>query len=152
VAAVGHVKGQLRVAIDSRHPQLIGPTETVRHVVRLRLYRPGFETIELTPQDQVEVVAWKQASDLAAEAKAVDDLLHTDSRRVFLSNEDKPPSVCIEHILPGSASEGHRKALLFAASEYERLAGLAKDEQQKHLLERSAQVRALATSSDAPKP
>src|SRR5438128_2684143 len=60
ISATGHVKSQVRLTVDSRRRPLIGFPETVRHTVELRLYRPGFETVRLGPNDETEVVVWKQ--------------------------------------------------------------------------------------------
>jgi hypothetical protein len=82
------------------------------HSVAVRLYRPGYELIEVKPGENVDKADWKAAPDLASQEKALDDLfchVGRDGDSHFL-------------LAPGSASATHKQALYFGAAEYERLA------------------------------
>jgi hypothetical protein len=87
------------------------------HSVAVRLYRPGYDTIELRP-GQPRELRWVEATDLAAREKAVDDLLGVSPLEL-----EQPASEQQQRRLDrGAKSLAHRDALLFAAREYERLA------------------------------
>ncbi len=88
------------------------------HSVAIRLYRPGFETIELKPSDAARTLKWEEAAGLAAQEKAVDDLLGLSP----LDMGGPPSEVQQRRLEPGTKSVAHREALRFAAKEYERLA------------------------------
>ena len=87
--------------------------------VAVRLYRPGYELVEIGPWERTDRVEWKPAPDLSAQETAIDHLFggrRGGPRRPFARYgcwQDK-----------GSASAAHRGALLFGADEYERLAML----------------------------
>jgi hypothetical protein len=104
------------------------PTLTT-HSVAVRLYRRGFETTELRPGQEEHDIVWKQTADLAAEEKAVDDLLGVSP--LESTSPLKPVRAYGVHSPPalelGTKSSGHRIALLFAASEYEWLAHQASE-------------------------
>jgi hypothetical protein len=98
------------------------PTLTT-HSVAVRLYRRGFETTELRPGAGVPD-DWNEAADLAAQEKAVDDLLGVSPLKstsplklVKGTGAHSPPALEL-----GTKSPGHQQALLFAAGEYEWLA------------------------------
>ncbi len=93
------------------------------HWTKIRLYRRGYQMIELSEDRKEARVEWKPAVGVLAQEKAVDDLLWPpadvrvpDSRK---REKDKlwPGSL----VGPGSLSSRHREALLFIAGEYERL-------------------------------
>ena len=71
--------------------------------ISVRLYRPGYEIVELKSWALFHEIQWKPAETIEAQSKAIDDL------------------VAGELELGGVAKE-HREALLFAAKEYKRLA------------------------------
>jgi hypothetical protein len=75
--------------------------------VALRLYRPGYELTEVKSWQLTNRVAWKPATEIATQEAALDALLP------------------IARLEGGSKTEAHREALLFGASEYERLAAAA---------------------------
>ena len=121
------------------------------HGIGLRFYRPGYETIAVKPGESVAELQWKEAPDLSAQVKAIDDLMNgprfTSSTRVTVR----------QVLEPGTKSASHKEVLLFAAGEYERLAAdLAPsyaDERGLHaqLLSSANRLRALAegkTDSD----
>jgi hypothetical protein len=100
------------------------PTLTT-HSVAVRLYRRGYETVELRP-DQKVPDDWKEATDLEAQEKAIDALLGVSplastSPLKPLAGTGKRSAPALEL---GTISSGHHKALLFAAGEYEWLAQL----------------------------
>src|SRR5207245_10631050 len=86
------------------------------HAVAVRLYRPGFETIELKAGQDPREMQWHDAPDLAAQEKAIDDLLGANPLETgkSLSKEVQ------RWLEPGSKSTAHRDALLYASREYER--------------------------------
>src|SRR5437773_525230 len=78
----GEVPSQTRVAFDSGwYWNLIAISYQVHthRTICVRLYRPGYRTVELTPGDKPEKVVWREARELVAQEKAVDDLLATNS-------------------------------------------------------------------------
>jgi hypothetical protein len=90
------------------------------HSMALRLYRPGYELVEVKSWERVSRVAWKLAQDLEAQEKTLDALLP------------------IRRLYPGSESDAHKEALLFGAVEYERLAATARSEDQRDRLAKKA--------------
>jgi hypothetical protein len=89
------------------------------HSIAVRLYRRGYETIELKPGQPASALQWQEATSLAAQEKAVDDLLGVSP----LERIDAKSSQQQRRLESGTKSAAHREALLFAAREYERLAG-----------------------------
>jgi hypothetical protein len=113
------------------------------HSVAVRLYRPGYETIELKPGESPRDLRWTEATDLAAREKAVDDLLGVSplEQGKTLSAEQQ------RRLQPGTKSAAHRESLLFAAREYERLARGAADaepELRGRLVDKAERLKALA--------
>ena len=102
------------------------------HSVAIRLYRPGYEVVEVKTWERVNRVVWKVALDLEAQEKAVDTLL---------------PFGCLEL---GSKSPAHRDALFFGAAEYERLAANEplKDHRTR-LTKKADHLRKLANAKEA---
>jgi hypothetical protein len=97
----------------------------------VRVYRPGWETVEIRSWQLQGRRAWKEAPDPGSQEKAVDDLVSTwetdcqgySYRKEKLKGVPRPPDATLFRCLaPGSASKAHRAALRFAASEYDRLA------------------------------
>lgn len=74
------------------------------HSVALRLYRPGYELVEVRSWERGDQIEWRAAPGLRAQEIALDSLF---------------PIGSLER---GSESRAHRKALIFGACEYERLA------------------------------
>jgi hypothetical protein len=88
------------------------------HSIAVRLYRRGYETIELRPGQAPRELRWVEAVDVAAQEKAVDDLLGISP----LESERPLSETQQRRLEPGTTSPAHRDALTFAAREYERLA------------------------------
>ncbi len=93
------------------------------HSIALRLYRPGFELVEIKSWERVKRVYWKTAPDLDTQEKVLDVLL---------------PLGLLEG---GSTGAAHRESLLFGASEYDRLAAVASSDQQTRLKEKATKLR-----------
>jgi hypothetical protein len=91
-------------------------SSSTEHGVTLRFYRRGYDTIACKPGEGMHELDWKPAADLEAQIKAVDDLMRGPAPA-------KSQNITAKHVLePGTKSAGHREALLFGATEYERLA------------------------------
>jgi hypothetical protein len=84
--------------------------------VHVRLYRPGFTTIEIGPdRSRKEPLVWAPATDDQARAEALDRLIGVEKNS-------------LRHLEPGSVSTAHEAFLRFAANEYEALARSIKEE------------------------
>jgi hypothetical protein len=126
------------------------PTLTT-HAVLVRLYRRGYETIELRPGQNEADLVWHPATEVAALETAVDNLLGVSP---LLATSPLDPVKTTGHRSPpalelGTVSSGHREALLFAAGEYEWLAeqlGPAGEHQAIHrrLVEKASRLKDLA--------
>jgi hypothetical protein len=103
-----------------------------RHTVLVRLYRPGCQTVEVAAWALPKGVQWNGVADLAGQEKAVDDLVSLGTPDfwgdILKEENDKHSSLVFRRLGNGSDSPEHREALLFAASEYERLAKTAPDD------------------------
>jgi hypothetical protein len=124
----GYVPAQTKVALDYSwiwNCVWIYSGQT-HHSVKVRLYRPGWQTVEIRSGEKSGRVVWRKAEDLEAQEKAVDDLLSTwETDWRFSHDTEQPPRESTDvfcHVAPGSASAAHRQVLQFAASEYDRLA------------------------------
>jgi hypothetical protein len=124
------------------------------HTLLVRLYRPGWQTIEINSWESTRQVVWKPAIDLASQEKAVDDVVstwETDREAIFgrdAGNDPKSNLAC-RSLAPGSSSAEHREALRFLAAEYERLAKLAlgdqaREEIRNRLSNKADHLRALS--------
>ncbi|MBI3864080.1 MAG: hypothetical protein HY290_19530 [Planctomycetia bacterium] len=71
------------------------------HTMAVRLYRPGFELVEIKSWESGREVAWTSAADLAAQEKALDNLF--------------------DQLDPDCKLRTHTECLEFGASEFERL-------------------------------
>jgi hypothetical protein len=159
----GVVPSQLEVAPAAGiwNPFGIGDVkehERSTYTLVIRLYKPGCQTLEVASWDSAKSLQWLPARDLAAQEKAIDDLLADPAApyspettntlgigRVsgmqidwWQMKDQKSPQLGLQS---GSASIEHRKALTFASTEYQRLANgpLAAGEQMKAARERLQQ-------------
>ena len=108
--------------------------------VALRLYRPGYELVEVKSWEPTNRVDWKPAADLLAQEEAVDRLF--GGKR---DGDEREAGRVFRAPVAGSVSATHREALLFGMGEYERLAQLAgSTEQGKGLVAKAKAMRALA--------
>lgn len=130
----GSVPPQARASLD--HGIAVwGPlsyTAGEAHTTRVRLYRPGYRTVEITSWALRNDVKWEKAADWSAQEQAVDDLLRCPS---VLGKHTKPAAV------PEAASG---ETLLFAAAEYERVSGLARESEAARLREKARTLREAA--------
>jgi hypothetical protein len=93
------------------------------HWTQVRLYRRGYQLIEVMPDKRPARMEWKPAIGVAAQEKAVDNLLWPPANERFPHSlqRDKDNTWPGSLVSPGSLASKHREALLFAAEEYERL-------------------------------
>jgi hypothetical protein len=102
------------------------------HTIAVRLYRPGYETVEVNSWDAPGKVIWKPALTTAAQEMALDDLFD-------LGVEAKKAAFLLHRQLEaGAKSAAHREALRFGAAEYAHLAGtvVGQDPTQRALRDR----------------
>jgi hypothetical protein len=130
--------------------------QQMSHTVLVRVYRPGFRTVELAPGQSDGTVAWEVAPDLVAQEQAIDALVSTrdtDSQAIdghpvsFLIGDERRAAMAFldpaffRSLAPGSTAPGHREALLFAAGEYEHLSRAAEGEQRTRLRNKARSLR-----------
>jgi hypothetical protein len=135
------------------------------HSTLLRLYRPGYQLVEVKSFEFPPNINWIAAPDLLAQEKAVDALLSVPSieapRYEFSYGRDGisdhsawPKEERNPALRSGAVSAKHKEALLFAASEYDRLALLAPTESEQdrrvraRLLSKADSLRALAGNDE----
>jgi hypothetical protein len=124
VAPHGTILGQGKVALDSGfYWNLIAVTyaEKTDHTIRLRLYRPGFDLLEIRPYQSEASLGWTAVRELAAQEKVIDKLLRPTGKGTW-TQAHKDQNWDFSHLDPGSESPEHHSVLLFAAAEYDRLA------------------------------
>jgi hypothetical protein len=111
------------------------------HSVAVRLYRSGYETIELKPGQLPQDLRWVEAEDEAAREKAIDDLLGASPLELKAVS-----AVQQRRLEPGTKSAAQREVLLFAARAYERLAAdeAGETEARDRLLEKARRLKLLA--------
>ena len=125
------------------------PTHT--SALLLRLYRPGYELAEIRAGAAAEVKR-KPAQNPVTQEQAIDDLLTVPalSYQTTFGRADRHAQQSVRqwtpaHLPPGSRSAPHHDALLFVASEYERLAAAGGPEESvSRLRKKAAVVRARA--------
>ncbi len=158
----GVVPSQLEVAPAAGiwNPLHLGDTKEVERstfTLTIRCYKPGCQTMEVQSWDSAKPLQWLPARDLAAQEKAIDDLLadpatpHSFAPGLTVTGNTSPGSFTWWDLKdqkspqlglqPGSASVEQRKALEFASTEYQRLANgpLAAGPQMQALRERLQQ-------------
>lgn len=121
---------------------------TTHHTVLVRLYRPGYHTIELESWRKNEPLNWTPAPTPLEREKAIDDLVSTwwtspARLQTQYSVEGFVPPVepiVFRYLAPGSASPGHQEALDFAAGEYERLASQVANAELRSRLQEKAKA------------
>ncbi|MSQ94894.1 MAG: hypothetical protein EXR98_10120 [Gemmataceae bacterium] len=137
----GVIPSQLEVAPTTGVLNPLGwvdgqPHERSQFSLLVRAYRPGFQMIEVKAWEKSRELQWTPAPDLLAQEKAIDDLLADPAAPMpppmlgrdrgpemspswWEMKDQKSPALGLQ---PGSVSPSQRSALVFAASEYERLA------------------------------
>jgi hypothetical protein len=116
----GEVPGQLSVSCTRGFLAFFVALNYVtwhQDTISVRLYRPGFETVELRAWAATSAVQWRTAAGVAEQCKAVDDLV-------------------AGNLEPGGIAKEHQIALLFAADEYRRLAALISNQNPQMLANR----------------
>jgi hypothetical protein len=112
------------------------------HSVAVRLYRPGYELVEIDSWEVPGKVNWQRAPGLEDQERTLDHLFSMEgkARNRHIGKE----------LLPGSASADHGAALEFGASEYELLVttGLFAEpisaEVRARLIQKAEKLRRLA--------
>jgi hypothetical protein len=130
-----------------------------QYTVKVRLYRPGYQTGEINSWELGKTVEWKPAATVADQEAAIDALVSTwettaDFTQNWLISHHPDPAqrpdgpARFAFLSPGSTSEAHCEALRFAAGEYERVSGLAVQAGQAEIArrvgEKVAKLRELA--------
>jgi hypothetical protein len=93
------------------------------HSVSVRLYRPGYELVEINSWEKGTRISWKAIHDVEGQEKTLDRLFSWP-------------------LEAGSTSTGNRNALLFGAAEYARLTASAPSrELQARLAEKARTLR-----------
>jgi hypothetical protein len=103
-----------------------------RHTVVVRLYCPGFQTVEVSGSEDAKRVRWVEARGAREREKAVDELVTTwrtdaSGREELASksqagNQSPVDASLFRCLAPGSVGEKHRRFLTFAADEYQGIA------------------------------
>ena len=124
------------------------------HTMLLRLYRPGYETIEIQPWDWPHELVWREAKDLAARERALDQLLATELPDGYVRPKASSllnRSLVFGSFAPGSRSPEHRDFLLFAADAYDQLGAQASSDRvtKTRLKAKADGLRRRADASDA---
>jgi hypothetical protein len=138
----GLIPSQLELAPATGVLNPLGIVEGGKHernlyTIFVRLYKPGFRTMEVKAWEKSRELQWFSAPDLLAQEKAIDDLLAdpaapqwsldgkvkdigTLATATWWEQKDEKSSGL--GLQPGSVSPSQRRALQFAATEYQRLA------------------------------
>jgi len=113
------------------------------HLTRLRLYRPGFELVEIDSWDALGILEWREENRLGSALDAlVDPPIHWPRpQKGWAPSIDQLVAV----LPPGSTSDGYKETLLFAAAEYERIARRADgNDEMTRFLAKAGALRELA--------
>lgn len=125
----GMVSGQARTSFDEGYYwnciSKVYASET-SHTLHLRVYRPGYELIDIHAWQNGAGIQWKEARKPKDSEHAIDQLLANVAGE-DVNGKEGPQ---FAHLEPGSVSETHHEALLFAAGEYDRLAEKMEEFQQ----------------------
>jgi len=112
------------------------------HTVVIRMYRPGYALVEIKPGEHLDQIVWTPALDLESQEKALDRLLPPKSDD---KTQDSNSWLSSRRLRSGSSSSAHRAALLFGASEYDRLAASAPQTDKIRLEGKVRELRRLAS-------
>jgi hypothetical protein len=119
--ADGRIPSQTRVTVERGWGLLASQMDLSvgrLHTTRVRLYRPGYQLVELKAWDLTNNIDWQPATDWEAQERAIDDLLDRPVLTPLFAALMHPSR---QHPLMPTTLDTTRP-LLFAASEYERLA------------------------------
>ncbi|WP_254506560.1 hypothetical protein [Anatilimnocola floriformis] len=104
----------------------------VNRTLELRAYRPGFWLVKVESMEKVKEVVWTPALNVEAQERALDGLF---SMPYDAEQRCSRPSA-------GSTSADHRRALLYGASEYKRVAAIAElADEQARLLKKAESLK-----------
>lgn len=153
----GSFDPQVKVAVDYgwlwNCVALIYDSST-HHTVLVRLYRPGYYTLELESWRKEGRMQWTPARTPQEREQAIDDLVSTwktaparlQNKYAFEGFVPPREPIVFRYLAPGSTSQEHRSALHFAAREYEQL--LSEDvgdpEMRSRVEEKARALRKLA--------
>ena len=109
--------------------------ETTKYTMTIRVYRPGYRTIEVKAWDKSRPLDWVKVADFAEQEKAIDDLLadpevhsatpgmtqftQLGEKTWWDQKDSKTPPLGLQK---GYVSPSQRASIEFAANEYSRLA------------------------------
>lgn len=127
----GTVPAQLKASLCYTlfYPMIVvNAFQTKGHSLAVRLYRPGYALLEVRSWGRGDPIVWRWLTDVKEQVKAVDALL---ADQTFAKN-----------------SPIDRHTLLFAAAEYERLAGIADDADRRMLRHKAETLRARADGKE----
>jgi hypothetical protein len=122
------------------------------HTLVMRLYRPGYQLIEVDSWKSLDHPVWKEAKTLEDQEKALDDLVSTTGPRPNPFVPAIPGRINLDNLAGGTTSEGHKNVLLYAATEYDRLAQSSlqaekdADSIKQRMKDKGAKLRILAIS------
>lgn len=114
------------------------------HSLRLRLYRPGFKTVDLEAVEPQGKVFWEPAADALARETALDDLF---GLKPVVGAKGE---ALVERVLePGSKSKEHLAALQFGIEQYTALAASLGEPKTDDLRELKARLTGKVTRFQA---
>jgi hypothetical protein len=128
--SLGYTNG---VYVTGKHGKVHNASTS--HTLAVRLYRPGYETVELNSWDPPGKIIWKEAMTAAVQEMALDDLFDLGEKK---TTPDEKAAMVHRTLQPGTKSSAHRTALRFGAGEYARLAAqvTGKEPSQRALRDR----------------
>jgi hypothetical protein len=115
------------------------------HTVSMRLYRPGFQPVELTSWDSADKVQWQPAKDWVAQEKALGELL----RRPAMTAYGVAHYMKHSDVSPDAGLSLSKPVADFVAAEYERVATLAPPADAIRLRDKARHVTELPQTSVA---
>jgi len=116
-------------------PIIGNPLQYYTRSVRLRLYRPGYQMVEIGGNAEASAVVWKRSADDGAEMHELDAIFPFHS------------------LASGSESAEHQAALAFGAAEYNRLAAHASTPALKEMATKAARrLTKIAEAADPDPP
>ncbi|MFL5339794.1 MAG: hypothetical protein ACJ8F7_06460 [Gemmataceae bacterium] len=116
----------------------LGYRQRMNPTMRVRLYRRGYETVQVGPWDWHGQVEWKPVDTLAGREKAIDDLISTrETNELYKINPAVWGNARADYNLEAPQTPEQREALLFVATEYDDLA----EQSQFHAKEDIARLR-----------
>jgi hypothetical protein len=151
VSEAGSVPAQTKVGVGGRWWTLFGAlnyTQRLHPTIRVRIYRPGYETVDLKPWTRAKIV-WRPAATPVAREAAVDDLISTrDTNEYYKIAPEAWKNERADYGLAPPTTDAQRAALLFIAGEYDRLVSDAATRGDtravERLQEKARQLRTLA--------